>query len=373
MMGSTNYEVYLCIENFEGGSIVVAPLIAIVGDINPERVFDPPMIDPAKAKRAAQEIGAQLARKGARLLVYGGPFLEADVVHGFVSSKPAKDQCILMWYSKENEPPAFVEEKDHSKLFVRRVERGAEWETAFYRSIVRADGVVLIGGGNATNISGQLAIGKRMAILSLPEFGGAANKVWNTLSAGEDAPIRQEIDLMALPWVDGHGIACVEALFAQHNRRRSTEGAPSPILLIAAGLLFLAAVAVVPWVWGQNALQVWMLFLAPMLAGGAGAAIRSVFDRLRGTEDVAPAILATLVLGLVAGGIAGLLFITAQLTAEPHLADSQQTVVPYALRTIPYAVTVGFIAGLTMEGVFGRLLGLDVVRTSGISNKQTQS
>jgi hypothetical protein len=57
-----------------------SPLIAIVGDANPQRTFDPVMKDPAKAKKAAEELGTELAQRGARLLVYGGPFVEADVV-----------------------------------------------------------------------------------------------------------------------------------------------------------------------------------------------------------------------------------------------------------------------------------------------------
>jgi hypothetical protein len=37
------------------------------------------MRNAAKARKAAEELGTELAQRGARLLVYGGPFLEADV------------------------------------------------------------------------------------------------------------------------------------------------------------------------------------------------------------------------------------------------------------------------------------------------------
>ncbi len=90
-------------------------------------------------------------------------------------------------------------------------------------------------------------------------------------------------------------------------------------------------------------------------------------DRLRGTQGVAPAVLATLVLGLVAGGIAGVLFVTAQLTGDPNLgAGNLET---YARRSIPFAVGVGFIAGLTSDAVFGKLLGLDVITPAGVVRK----
>jgi hypothetical protein len=50
-------------------------------------------------------------------------------------------------------------------------------------------------------------------------------------------------------------------------------------------------------------------------------------------------VLATIVLGLVAGGIAGVLFVTAQLTADPNLTTGPG-LVPYARRSIPFALGV---------------------------------
>ena len=166
---------------------------------------------------ASEAIGVELARRGAKLQVYGGPFLESHVVRGFVN--PGQGRSILMWYAKDEEPPAFDEEGTHPKLFERRADKGQDWETAFYRSITRADGIVLVGGGNATKIAGQVAIGSRMPILALPAFGGAASKVWDSLSAGEDLPSRDGINTMARPWKDDSAARCVEALLSQSERR----------------------------------------------------------------------------------------------------------------------------------------------------------
>ena len=349
-----------------------SPLIAIVGDITLGRSLDPPLADAAKARKAAEELGAELARQGARLLVYGGPFLEADVVRGYCAGKPKEDHSILMWFTKSNEPPPFPEEAIHPKLFLRRAEKGADWEVAFYRAIARADGIILMGGGNATKISGQVAIGARLPILTLSEFGGGAAKVWETLSAGEDLPNRDEIDLMARPWTGDSAPAGVRALINQRERRQIIAGMPKPALSILAGLLFLAALAIVPWIWGQNALTVWMLFFVPLLAGGAGAALRPMIDRQRGIYGAAPAVLTTIILGLVAGGIAGVLFVTAQQTANP-IDPKPQDLALYARRSIPYALAIGFVAGLTADAVLGRLLGLDVVRTTGIAASTTKT
>jgi hypothetical protein len=344
---------------------MTAPLIAIVGDVSPQRKLDPPLLEPDKARKAAEELGAELARQGARLLVYGGPYLEADVVRGFCAGKPKQDHSILMWFTKDNEPPPFPEEAIHPKLFLRRAEKGADWEVAFYRAIARGDGIILMGGGNSTKISGQVAIGSRLPILALSEFGGGAAKVWETLSAGEDLPTRDEIDFMARRWADDSAAAGVKALFSQRERRQIIAGTPKPAFAIFAGLLFLLALAIVPWVWGKNAFAVWMLFFVPLLSGGAGAAIRPMVDRQRGIYGTAPAVLTTIIVGLVAGGIAGVLFVTAQQTANPEVTDPSK-LLQYASRSIPYALAVGFVAGLTADAVLGRLLGLDVVRTTGV-------
>jgi hypothetical protein len=346
-----------------------APLIAIVGDANPGRQFNPPMIDPGLAKQAAEQLGAELARRGARLLVYGGPFVESDVVRGFVAAKPRTDHSILKWYTKGQEPPPFPEEATAGKLFQTRVEQGVDWETAFYRSITRAHGIILLGGATSTKIVGQVAIGSRIPILCLRDFGGGAAEVWSTLSAGEDLPTRDELSTMAATWSSDSAAECVNALFAQISRKRFSEGTPRPLASLLAGILFLMAMAIVPFVWGRNSLHVWMLFAAPILAGAAGAIIRSMVEWAQGTRTVDSVFLAPLVLGLVAGGISGVLFVTAQLTGAPDLAAGD--VAEYARRSIPYAVAIGFVAGLTSDAVFGKLLGLQVIHTSGITGAPT--
>jgi len=351
---------------------MAGPLIAIVGDISSTRNFDPQPRDSINAKKAAEQLGAELAKQGARLLVYGGPFLETDVVRGYVAAKPKDDNSILMWFTVGNEPPAFPEESSNQKLFQRTGEKGADWEIAFYRSITRADCIILMGGGNATKISGQVAIGSRMPILALSQFGGGASRVWETLSAGEDLPNREEIDLMAKPWNDESAAHCVKALFAQHARKQYNNGEMKPGLIALAGFLFLVGLAIVPWIFGANLRSVWMLFFVPLVVGGAGATIRRMVDHLRGTPMPAQAALATIVLGFVAGGIAGIFFVTAQIAA--NLDPSNLKVLDqYATKSIPFSLAVGFIAGLTSDAVFGKLLGLDAVRTTGFATGAVKS
>jgi hypothetical protein len=68
----------------------------------------------------------------------------------------------------------------------------------------------------------------------LAEFGGAASQVWNTLSAGEDLPNREEIDAMARPWSSDSPAASMDALLAQRDRQLVIAGSLPPSLLILA-------------------------------------------------------------------------------------------------------------------------------------------
>lgn len=346
------------------------PLVAIVGDVSAQRQQELALNDPAKARQAAEELGAELAKRNLRLIVYGGPFLEADVVRGYVAARPKADKSIVMSYSSGQKPPLFAEQgqKANQKLFDDRIDNSADWETAFYKSVASADGLLLMGGGNSAKISGLIAIGSRMPLLALNDFGGGAAKVWSALVAGSDLPTRDEINTMARPWGPGSAQACVGALLTQLERKRTVIGALKPAQMLLAAALFIAALAIVPWVWASNTFEAWMLFLAPLLAGGAGAMIRPVADFARGNAVQPVPIPATLAIGLIAGGISGVLFVTAQLTGNPDLAKIGN-IAEYAKHSIPFALAVGFIAGLTSDRVFSKLVGLNVVRSTGIATK----
>jgi membrane protease YdiL (CAAX protease family) len=81
-------------------------------------------------------------------------------------------------------------------------------------------------------------------------------------------------------------------------------------------------------------------------------------------------LLSNAALGLVAGGIAAILFILAQFVSNPADINlniqTQQT-----KRLVPFAISVGFIAGLTLEAVFRKLRTMDVVRTEGLKEESS--
>jgi hypothetical protein len=108
-----------------------------------------------------------------------------------------------------------------------------------------------------------------------------------------------------------------------------------------------------------------MLYGAPMLAGMSGSTIRLVFDWQQSKVSLTrQSAITTAMLGLIAGGAAALLFTLAQTAA---LKDLQ---LDAARRLIPFALAVGFVAGLTLDAVFRKLIATDVVELSAVEARK---
>jgi hypothetical protein len=113
-----------------------------------------------------------------------------------------------------------------------------------------------------------------------------------------------------------------------------------------------------------------LLFVSPLLAGVSGSTVRLVFDlRQGGAALTSQSVITTGALGLIAGGVAGLLFITAQVTTATAPAG-QIVAIDQARRLVPFTVLIGFIAGLTLDAVFRKLIATDVVEVEGIAAKK---
>ena len=352
-----------------------APLVAIIGGADPERNKLPPAaggynpsVDVVVANDMAMAIGAELARRGYRILVYhgGAAFIEAKAVEGFVSENPTLERSILVRQPLMGQPSLFAAETTHAKLFSRRVDTSDEWEVSFYRSLVECDGLVLIGGGYSTFTAGQVAIGSRIPILALEKSGGSARNVWRSLSPDVDLPSTDEHARMAHLPVDETVRDWVNSLDVQRRRRNAVETGPIVRHALFAGLLFVLALGLalashLIAAFNQTGWGMAMLISSTLLGGGAGAAIRMVFERRYGTGPrVPPSISVTLALGIMAGGLAGLLYLVAQ-TSSTNLAAND------ALRFVSIMAVISVVGGLTVETVFRKLLGVDVVNTAPIA------
>lgn len=345
------------------------PIIAIVGNVKTDG-----------APAAAEAIGRELAKAGFRILVYssGADYLEGCVVRGYVASGLAARCSVQVRYPLKGKKPEFLEQQTHAELFDWRPDHSQDWEMSFYQSLNEVDGIVLMGGGESTMIAGVVAMGHNLALLTLAAFDGAASQIWGALRPGRDLPSADEVSLMARPgWSDDRAAECVATLTSQiarkaalqkqlrlEERRRETSVTLHACFALA---LFLVSVISVPIAWGWQLAEVtaiWLLFMSPLLAGVAGSTIRLVFDlRQGGAPLTRQSAVTTAALGLIAGGVAGLLFITAQVTTTPatagHIISTEQ-----ARRLVPFGVLIGFIAGLTLDAVFRKLIASDVVDVS---------
>jgi hypothetical protein len=352
------------------------PIVAIVGNIKTH----------PDAPTAAEALGAALAKARIRILVYssGEDFLECRIVKGYVGSQAAGKRSVQVRYPLHGTKAAFVEQQTHPEVFDWRPDPSPDWEVSFYQSLSDADGVLLVGGGDATKIAGVVAMGHGIAILTLAGLEGAAARVWERLRPGRDLPNADEISLMGRPWSADQADEFATLLNQQIARKATLEKLQRVLELQkqtsitwragVAVLFFILAVACVPialaWKNVPESLLTWLLFFCPLLAGVAGSTIRLVFDASQRSELLSPqSATTTAALGLIAGGIAGLLFITSQITTA---TPTQGSIVnaDQARKLVLFGVLIGFVAGLTLDAVFRKLISSDVVDVSTIEVKK---
>ena len=335
------------------------PLIAIVGSLNEARTIDPPLKNPAEARQAAEAVGAALAEKGYRIFVYTAEagFLETFVVKGYVASGKAKTKSIVARFPIGNESE-FTEYPAHPEVFDLQRDRTADWETSFYRSLRDVDGVVLIGGGRSTLITGLIAVTLRIPLVAALAYGGKAEEVWKVLDSAQDLPAATEINAMAKPGTTDVAREWVDSLEAQRRARQRQSSSSQKIAALAAVLL-ISWVATLPagfillkskimpggdLPWPLDTIFIALLFIAPLIAGCSGATVRAL---LPGQEGMTAG---SSVLGAAAGAIASLLYVGAQLLSSGASGGS-----PNNFPLLLFGVGFGFIAGFTFDSVFKKL------------------
>jgi hypothetical protein len=336
----------------------------------PDAYKPPVSVDESSAM--AKSLGAELAKRGHGLVVYDAAFIEADVVEGYVSATQNATPAvapIIIRQPQDGKFAPFKEEATHPALFERRADKTGLWEVSFFRSLADSDGLILVGGAYSTSVAGQVAIGARIPILALERSGGSARTVWKTIAPGIDLPsiaehahmARDASPAMVASWIDG--------LEAQRRRRYAVESGPILWHAAYASLLFVLAMVaalashLVPAEVAtfSDPLRKASFFASTLLAGAAGASIRMVFERRYGSGSlVPPAIGITLALGMMAGALAGLLYFVAQPGALDLKGDG-------GLRLVSIVVVVSTVAGLTVEAIFRKLLGIDVLQTRSIA------
>jgi hypothetical protein len=344
------------------------PLIAIAGSAEANRIYEPPLANIAQAKQAAENLGAALAAAGHRIIVYAS-YIEGDVVRGFVKSgKGAQKSIIVQYATGQTGAEAFPEYTTHSDLFEPQQDDSEEWEMSFYRSLGQADGVILIGGGRSTLITGVIALAYRIPLVALARYGGSALKVWKSLKSGRNLATETDVNTMAQEGTAAMAKAWVKSIEAQmkvreiEKREHNSRWASLSTLLLLAGWVVLIPIG--DWLLPKNAPGVGVpfafkliLFVAPMIAGASGATIRAIMPE--GGELT----FRTTIKGVAAGVICAVLYLAAQLVSNP----APNTTV------LIFAEAFGFIAGFTFDRVFKKLETVNTLHLSSLEKKGKNS
>jgi hypothetical protein len=287
------------------------------------------------------------------------------VVRGYVAAGVAPPGSVHVRAPVDVDLSGFAELADHRELFDLRVDSDPGWEVSYYRSLAETDGLLLIGGGRSTLVTGLVALTYGLPLVAVATFGGNAGRVWEALDRAAGPADEAAVSEMALPWHDGSAAALVGGLLRRRQARADEAAAArraerrrsrrTTVGLLVAALPLVAAIAALPagYAWGPGtAGNVALLTAAPLAAAAAGALVRETLDE--GAAQVRSA-----VLGLAAGAVSALLFLAAQLVATPDALDGAG-----GRRLLFFVVPVGFVAGLTFDAVHARLRRTDSPTTA---------
>jgi hypothetical protein len=336
------------------------PLIAVVGSLDRTRTtYEPPLRhDLDQGWRACAELGAALAEAGCDLLLFdaSAEFIENAVAAGYAAActaerpgrivaKPARHQQFTL-----DPPPG-----EHVRVQTLP-DTSAEWEVSFYRSLLRADAVLLIGGGRTTRVAGIVAMAEGVPVLPVAAFGGGAGQVWVNLDRERGELTDEDMGLLGAPWTGGSAPAlaallirrvehraAVDAERVRGQRRQAAAAVRGRIVAALALVLALAGIAVADGTGPADLEALALLLSAPMLAAVGGALIRDTFAADQQWTTAA-------VRGLGAGVVVVLVYVAGQLLALPDLLDRLDT-----RRLLFFVVPLGFAAGFTFDLVFDRL------------------
>jgi hypothetical protein len=344
------------------------PTIAIVGSVAAHREAALGLTNVDIAPAACEALGRELAERDQNIIVYSSDpaFIEGAIVRGYAASGKATAGSIQIHYPESSAHGTFPEMQQNRDWFDPIKDTDEGWEVSYYRSLKDVDGILLVGGGQSTLVTGLIAVTFGKPVVAVATFGGAAKKVRQTIANSDTVATPQQIAAMGRDWHDGSAAELVDALLQQRARaaeieaeaRRAdrAENRRKAISLGIGAVLLLIALAAIPVVRGTDpgsTINVIALILAPTLAGVFGAIVRTSVDE--GTRWLQSALL-----GLGAGALAALLFVASQLATSPKALEEE------GVNTlIVFMVLVGAIAGLTFDAVYKKLTQeVDIADTS---------
>lgn len=349
------------------------PSIAIVGSGTPGREYSPALVHGEALRGACEDLGQELAHAGCDLIVFssGEEYIERDVVRGYLRAAGAVGSVVVRTPARRDvrfDVPAHV----LGRISVEPDTAGY-WESAFYRSVFAADGLVVVGGGRTTRITGVIAIARQTPLVALASFGAAAAVVWEHLERSPNDATRDDLNLMGRPWSADSARLLVRSLLDQLARRdavaRAQIRAQSRVrrsrtlssLIGSAALVLVAATILIAWTHVTTAVAIGCLLAGPMLGAIGGA-------MLRDTTDEEPHAVWSAARGLGAGLLAVTLYVASQLLTAPDLLTVAAT------RRLLWLVNpLGIAAGYTFDLVYARLRRVRVVDFGSIAQDRDSS
>jgi hypothetical protein len=370
-----------------------APRIAIVGSYDPKREKELALRNLSTTNQAGEDLGRELAKQGFHIVVYSSDphSLEVDVVRGYLAKPEKEDGSIQVLFSQSYGEPTFVQNQAGDERFEFLPDMSPDWESSFYQSLARVDGVIIVGGGPSALIAGIVAISHQKPVVACATFGGSGEKVWRALRE-QTYPLEQvEYAKMAAgAWSPDLATRLVGLLVRQQEgfarrlktmreqeaervaelrRKEYAENARINWHAVVSALLFVLAASTWPFAAYQDVTNLTtalvLVLLTPMIAGASGSTIRVVLDWAGGVDRtfVLSAynqyiLLRFAALGIVAGGLAGVSFVLAQLfaTQQADATPEQALALATALkRLIPFLMIIGFAAGLGAEVVLSNV------------------
>lgn len=343
--------------------------IAVVGSLDATRTYDPPLRDAALTGKACEQLGSELGIQGCDLVVYSSDpgFVEAEVVRGYVASGKAGRGSIQIRSQPGKSDINFTEAAQAPDVFDLHGDPSADWEVSYYRSLADVQGIVLIGGGRSTFVTGLVALSFGIPIIPIAAFGGSAQKVWGELGRRPNDATGDEVVALGEQWRDQSAKKFVTCLVEQVGRRAARlkqdqrsqrwQARRSVVSLLVTAMLIVCGVGLIPLMYAwQPGIAGSMLLICggPLLFATAGAIIRNTFDQ--GATWLRPAIM-----GLAAGAVSFLLFVAAQLDTNPGALQGDG-----ARRLLFFVLPLGFVAGLTFDVVYARLRNVDAAKTDAL-------
>ncbi len=282
---------------------------------------------------------------------------------------------------------AFAEQAKHVEFFNFHPDTQEDWEHSYYLSLGEVAGMLLLGGGQATLVSGLMALAHRTPLLALSTFGGAAQKVW-LFAKGQPWITRADHAVMGSPtWTPGAARDLVASLRRQRTLieeegraagEREKDWLRLKKLRAVAGIMSLltaALLASIAFVGTKDAaLYSLGFFGVPIAAGFAGALVKVLIETARDPSvRFEQSVWLDALFGMGAGLVASLAFAAAHLMTHRDIGVLAEAVTASKGGLdvlLLFLLAIGFGAGYTSEAVFGKLQKVDVLRTDLFEGSQ---